>query len=58
MCTGEGTTNKMRRGKRRKKFFDYVEAYFQVTPPDKQKGVRELYDEFKKKVYKSKKNSH
>ena len=33
-------------------FFDYVEAYFQLTPPDKQKGVRELYDDFKKQGYK------
>ena len=24
-------------------FIDYVEAYFQLTPPDKQKGVRELH---------------
>ena len=29
-------------------FFDYVEDYFQLTPPDKQKGVRELYDDINK----------
>ena len=33
-------------------FFGYVEAYFQLTPPDKQKGVRELYDDFNKIGYK------
>ena len=32
-------------------FIDYVEDYFQLTPPDKQKGVRELYDDFKKQGY-------
>ena len=37
-------------------FFDYVEAYFQLTPPDKQKEVRELYDDFKKQGYKRQKN--
>ena len=40
------------------KFFDYVEAYFQLTPPDKQKGVRELYDDFKKQGYQRQTNSH
>ena len=38
--------------------FDYVEAYFQLTPPDKQKEVRELYDDFKKQGYKRQKTSH
>ena len=32
-------------------FFDYVEAYFQLTPPDKQKGVREPYEDFIKQTY-------
>ena len=39
-------------------FIDYVEAYFQLTPPDKQKGVRELYEEFKKQGYNRQKTSH
>ena len=39
-------------------FFDYVEAYFQLTSPDKQKGVRELYDDFKKQGYKRQTTSH
>ena len=32
-------------------FIYYVEAYFQLTPPDEQKGVRELYEDFKKQIY-------
>ena len=39
-------------------FFDYAEAYFQLTPPDKQKGIRELYDDFKKIGYKRQTTSH
>ena len=35
-----------------------VEAYFQLTTPDKQKGVRELYDDFKKQGYKRQTTSH
>ena len=58
MCTGEGTTDKIRRGKRRRKFFGYVEAYFQLTTPDEQKGVRELYEDFKKQGYNRQTNSH
>ena len=33
-------------------FIEYVEAYFQLTPPDEQKGVRELYENFNKQTYK------
>ena len=32
-------------------FIDYVEAYFQLNPPDKQKGVRELHEDFNKQTY-------
>ena len=32
-------------------FIDYVEAYFQITPPDEQKGVRELHEDFNKQTY-------
>ena len=39
-------------------FIDYVEAYLQLTRPDEQKGVRELYDDFKKQGYKRQKTSH
>ena len=39
-------------------FFDCVEAYFQLTPPDKQKGVWELYDDFKKQGYNYQTTSH
>ena len=39
-------------------FFEYVEDYFQLTPPDKQKGVRELYEDFKKQGHNRKTTSH
>ena len=29
-------------------FIDYVEGYFQLTPSDEQKGVKELHEDFKK----------
>ena len=32
-------------------FIDLVEAYLQLTPPDEQKGVRELYEDFNKQTY-------
>ena len=32
-------------------FIDYVEAYFQQTSQDEQKGVRELYEDFKNQTY-------
>ena len=40
------------------KFIDYVEDYFQLTPPDKQKGVRELNEDFKKQGYNRQTTSH
>ena len=35
-------------------FIGCVEAYFQLTPPDEQKGVRELHEDFNKQTYKRK----
>ena len=32
-------------------FINYVQAYFQLTPPDEQKVVRELYEDFNKQTY-------
>ena len=32
-------------------FIDYVEAYFQLTPPDEKKGVRGIYEDFNKQTY-------
>ena len=32
-------------------FIEYVEAYFQLTPQDEQKGVRGLYEDFNKQTY-------
>ena len=40
------------------KFIDYVEDYFQLTPSDEQKGVRELHEDFKKKTYNRQTTSH
>ena len=39
-------------------FIDYVEAYFHLTPPDEQKGVRELYEDFNKQTYNRQTTSH
>ena len=39
-------------------FIEYVEAYFQLTPPDEQKGVRELYENFNKQTYNRQTTSH
>ena len=33
------------------KFIDCVDNYFQLTPPDEQKVVRELYEDFNKQTY-------
>ena len=38
-------------------FIDYVEAYFQLTPSDEQKGVRELHKYFNKQTYNCQRNS-
>ena len=39
-------------------FVDYVEAYFQLRPPDEQKGVRELHADFNKQTYNCQTTSH
>ena len=39
-------------------FIGYVEAYFQLTPPDEQKGVRELHEDFNKQTYYRQTTSH
>ena len=39
-------------------FIDYVEACFQITPSDEQKGVREMHEDFNKQTYKRQTNSH
>ena len=41
-----------------KNFIDYVEAYFQLTPSNEQKGVRELYQDFNKQTYNLQTTSH
>ena len=37
---------------------DYVDAYFQLTPSDEQKGIRELHEDFNKQTYNSQTTSH
>ena len=39
---------KLEEGKEQGNFVDYVEVYFQLTPPNEQKGVRELHQDFNK----------
>ena len=40
------------------KFIDSVEDYFQLTPPDEQKVVRELYEDYNKQTYNRQTTSH
>ena len=58
MCTGDGATDKIRRGKRRRKLHWICWRLFQLTPPDEQKVVRELHEEFNKKTYNCQTTSH
>ena len=39
-------------------FFDYVEAYFQLTPSDEHKVVREMHEDFNKQTYNRQTTSH
>ena len=39
-------------------FIDYVEAHFRLTPPDEQKGVRELHEDFNTQTYNHQTTSH
>ena len=41
---------KSEEGKEQENFVDYVEAYFQLTPSDKHKGVRELHEDCKRNI--------
>ena len=41
-----------------KKFIDHVEYYYQLNPSDEKKGVRKLYQDFKKKTYNRQTTSH
>ena len=41
---------KLEEEKEQKKIVDYVEDYFQLTASDEQKGIRELHQDFKKKI--------
>ena len=39
-------------------FVGYVEACFQITPSDEQKGIRELHEDFNKQTYTHQTTSH
>ena len=39
---------KLEEGKEQEIFVDYVEDYFQLTPPNEKKGIRELHQDFMK----------
>ena len=39
-------------------FFDYVEAYFQLTPSDEHKGIKEPHEDFNKQGYNRQSTSH
>ena len=58
MCTGEVTTDKLEEERDVENFIDYVDTYFQLTPSDEHKGVRELNEDFKKQTYNHKKTYH
>ena len=49
---------KLKEGKEQENFIAYVEDYFQLTPSDEQKGIRELRQDFKKQTYNRQKTSH
>ena len=57
MCTGEVTIN-LEEETDVEKFINYVEDYFQLTPSDEQKGVREILGDFNKQTYKRQTTSH
>ena len=40
------------------KFIDYFEAYFQLTPSDGQKGVREIREDFNEQTCNHQTNYH
>ena len=39
---------KLEEGKEQEKSVDYAEDYFQLTPPNEQKGIREMHQDFNK----------
>ena len=44
--------------KEQENFIAYVEDYFQLTPSDEQKGIKELHQDFKKQTHNRQKTSH
>ena len=49
---------KLEEVKEQEKFIAYVKAYFQLTPSDEQKGIREHHQVFKKQTYNRQTTSH
>ena len=50
VCTGEGLQIKLEEERDVEKFIGSFQAYFQLTPQEEQKGVRELYGDFNKQT--------
>ena len=57
-CTQERVLQiKLEEIKEKEKFVAYAEDYFQLTPSDENKGIRELHQDFKKQNHIAKKFS-
>ena len=58
-CVKErGLQIKLEEEKKQENFIAYVEDYFQLTPSDEQKEIRELHQDFKKQTYNLQTTSH
>ena len=51
VCIGERTTDKLEEERAVENLIDDVEASFQLTPPEEQKGVKELHEDINKQTY-------
>ena len=49
---------KLEQEKDQENFVDYVEACFQLTPSDEQKGIKEQHEDFNKQTHNRQKTSH
>ena len=58
MCTGEGYTDEIRRGKTPGEIFSYFEAYYELTPTYEQKGISQLHHDFNKQKSNCQTSSH
>ena len=58
MCTLEGSTEEIRRGKIPGNFISYVENYCDLTPTSENKGIRLLHHDFNKQASECQTNYH